>query len=112
MTRAEFSKRTKLQAFDRAKGQCEVCGAKLFTGNIEYDHRIPCAFGGEPTLENCMVCCRNCHGEKTHKSDVPAVAKSNRVRARHLGIRSSRQSFPTNRDGKWKKKMSGDVVRR
>jgi 5-methylcytosine-specific restriction endonuclease McrA len=83
--RQEFPKRIKLAAFDRAGGKCELCGAKLFAGNIEYHHSKECTFGGEPTLENCVCACRGCHRAVTNRQ-AKVVAKSNRVRAKHLGI--------------------------
>lgn len=83
--RREFSPKIRLAAFERAKGHCEKCTAKLYTGKFHYDHDLPDAFGGEPTLENCRVLCIACHSEKTTKADVPAIAKSNRTRLKHIG---------------------------
>lgn len=111
MTRAEFSKATKLAAWQACGGHCQTCTAKLFTGNIEYHHDQECTFGGKADLQNCVVLCRACHSEITRRQ-AKVIAKSNRVRARHLGIRSSRKSFLTNRDGPFKKRMSGEIVRR
>jgi 5-methylcytosine-specific restriction enzyme A len=109
--RTEFSAKTKLLAFHRANGHCERCTAKLFTGNVEYDHDKPDAFGGEATLENCVVLCRACHRVKTSTRDVPAIAKSNRVRKSNAGIRKPSR-FPGSRDSKFKKRMDGTVVLR
>lgn len=111
MTRAEFSKATRLAAWQACGGRCQSCTAKLFTGNIEYHHDTECTFGGNADLQNCVVLCRTCHSAIT-RSRAKVIAKSNRVRARHLGIQQSRQSFPTNRDGPFKKRMDGSVVRR
>ena len=111
--RQEFSKKTKLAAFARAKGHCEECGRKLITGDIEYDHVIPCTFGGTNSLSNCRVLCRSlCHKGKS-AADAPRIAKSNRVRAKHLGgATKSGRPFPGGRGSKWKRKMDGTVVRR
>lgn len=87
MTRREFPDKVKAEAFERAAGRCEKCTAKLFVGKIHYDHRIPDAMGGEPTLENCDVLCTPCHGAKTHRRDVPAIAKVKRIRRAHIGIK-------------------------
>ena len=54
-TRREFTSKIKLAAFERAKGQCERCTGKLYPGKFRYNHRIPDALGGEPTLDNCEV---------------------------------------------------------
>lgn len=111
--RQEFPKRVKLDAFQRANGRCEKCTAPLFPGRYRYDHIKPDAFGGEPTLENCQVICLNCDAPKTYGEDIPAIAKSNRVRNRHLGIRrtASRPLAGTKASG-WKRKMNGAIERR
>jgi len=110
MTRAEFSKRTKLKAFIAACGLCRGCGNILRTGNIEFHHDKECTYGGDAKLENCVVLCRTCHKAIT-KKQAPVIAKSNRIRAKHLGIKR-KSSFQTNKIGKWKKKISGEVVLR
>lgn len=85
MTRREFSRATKRQAFERANGRCEKCTAKLFPGKFAYDHILPDQFGGEPVLSNCQVLCDNCHGEKTFRHDIPAIRKSDRQRDKFSG---------------------------
>ncbi len=111
--RQEFPKRVKLQAWERANGKCEGCGALLRPGSFDYDHTLPDTMGGEPTLDNCKVLCRGCHDQKTFKSDIPIIAKSNRVLARHAGIkRQSSRPLPGGRKSPWRKKMNGEVVPR
>lgn len=90
--RREFSAKTKAEAFLRARGCCEQCdsGVKLRTGDIFYDHIIPDAIGGEPTLSNCQVLCRAHHSVKTTTEDVPRIAKAKRVARRHSGIKKPR----------------------
>lgn len=92
MTRAEFTKRTKAKAFNRSGGKCQSCGVKLAYGNIEFHHDRECTFGGDGNLGNCVVLCRNCHRDITNHR-VPVIAKSNRQRAAHIGLRSRRQGF-------------------
>lgn len=63
-------------------------------------------------LQNCIVLCRACHSTITRQR-AAVIAKSNRVRAKHLGLRrSERPSFATNKDGPFKKRMNGTVERR
>jgi 5-methylcytosine-specific restriction enzyme A len=90
--RREFSKQVRRDAFLRANGCCEGdgCGARLTIGKYAYDHRIPDGLGGEPTLENCQVLCASCHKIKTGQRDVPAIAKTKRIRDREIGIKKSR----------------------
>jgi 5-methylcytosine-specific restriction enzyme A len=113
MPRTEFSRKVRSAAYERANGHCEKCTAELRPGKYHYDHDLPDALGGEPTLENCRVLCTNCHGEKTAKVDVPTIAKSNRVRDRHRGAKKRQtRGFATNRDGPFKAKIGGGIQRR
>jgi 5-methylcytosine-specific restriction endonuclease McrA len=82
--RQEFSEKVKVAAFERARGRCERCTALLAGSNRpQYDHSTPDAVDGPPTLANCVVLCRNCHGRKTSEKDVPEIAKTKRIRAKH-----------------------------
>lgn len=111
--RDEFTKKVKRAAFERAEGKCEICGARLHVGKFAYDHVIPDAMGGSATLENCQVGCTACHGTKTAEQDVPTIAKSNRVRDRHAGIRPTpRNPMPGSKASKWKRRMDGTVIKR
>lgn len=103
--RKEFQKSVRLQAWERSGGHCESCGVKIRPGNgPHYDHRIPDIVGGEPTIENCQVLCRSCHGVKTATKDVPAIAKTKRIRNRHVNADDRRPGF------KGWRKFSGEVV--
>lgn len=106
--REEFSKPTKLQAFERANGHCEVCGNKIIT-RAEYDHRIPCALGGDNSLENCVCSCPKCHRTKTSDRDIPAISKAVRLNEKRAGARTKRSSLSHPR---LRKKMDGSVVER
>lgn len=107
MRTAEFSRKTKLAAWEDARGMCDVCGKKLFPGDIFYDHIIPEAISKDNSLGNCNVLCRAHHDEKTRKVDVPTIAKTTRVRANHIGA-----TKPKRPQSKWKRKMDGTVVLR
>lgn len=111
--RKEFPAKVKLAAFQRAQGRCEECTARLMVGAFHYDHRVPDALGGEPTLENCRVLCRACHGIKTAAQDVPGIAKAKRNEARHIGAKApSRTPLPFGRGSRFKRKISGEIVAR
>lgn len=109
--RKEFPAKVKVAAFERAKGHCEACGAYII-GRAEYDHSLPDALGGEPTLENCVCLCSKCHRQKTSTVDVPMIAKTKRVKAKAIGAKRSKTPLPGSRGSGWKKKMDGSVVRR
>ncbi len=66
--------------------------------------------GGGNHLDNCVVLCRSCHRGIT--SDRAAViAKSNRIRAKHIGIAKASR-FPCGRGSPFKKKIDGTVAPR
>lgn len=104
MSRKEFPAKVKIAAFERAKGRCENCGVLIRYG-AHYDHRIPDAIGGAPTLDNCQVLCRNCHGAKTAKEDVPTIAKAKRVRNKHINATDKRRGYFRG----WRR-MNGEIV--
>lgn len=110
--RQEFTRATKRDAFLRAGGHCERCSAKLFPGNVEYDHQLPCALGGDNSLSNCVVLCRTCHRTVKTPDDVRRIRKSDRQRDRGIGALTSRNPLPFGKRSPFKKRMDGSVVRR
>jgi hypothetical protein len=90
--RQEFSKPTKLAAFERAKGFCECCFLRI-VGTPEYDHVIPAAVGGSADISNCEVLCRKCHRRKTSEKDVPEISKSARIAEKQMGLRRTKRPF-------------------
>ncbi|WP_068305881.1 HNH endonuclease [Pararhodobacter sp. CCB-MM2] len=111
--RSEFPAKIRVAAFERAKGCCEQCGVSIRPGNgPEYDHRIPDALGGEPTLENCDVLCRSCHGAKTAKEDVPRIAKAKRVQRGHINARPKPvHRLPGSKGSGWRKPINAPAYR-
>lgn len=94
--RQEFHPKVMIAAWDRANGCCQLCGTgiKLRPGDIFYDHIIPDAMGGAPSLDNCQVLCRNHHDAKTFKEDVPRIAKTKRLKRRAAGIKKQGRKIP------------------
>lgn len=92
MSRREFSAKVKVAAFERANGCCEMCqtGKRLMAHDVRYDHIVADGIGGEPTLDNCMVLCRNHHDAKTFGSDVPRIAKTKRMKRKAAGVKKPR----------------------
>ena len=43
---------------------CIYCGAKLTYNNASSDHIIPISNGGNNTMVNIIVCCKNCNNER------------------------------------------------
>lgn len=94
--RREFSKATKIAGYERSGGQCEATwdGVRCPTrfGNDrtpQYDHIDPDAHSKDNSLSNLQVLCIPCHRHKTSTQDVPAVAKSRRIREKAMGIRAN-----------------------
>jgi 5-methylcytosine-specific restriction endonuclease McrA len=96
--RREFPQSVRKKAFARCcrNGQpyCEGCGCEINarSGTI-YEHVIPDGLGGEPTLENCKVHCRNCADVKTHTEDIPRMAKADAVLKASYGLRAKRKKI-------------------
>lgn len=117
--RKEFSKDVKRQAWARCmhKGRhyCEHCDAELDYSVVrpQYDHIIPDWMGGESTLDNCQVLCAPCHLLKTSRRDVPAIAKSKRIRDKLSGVHTRKgRPMPGTKASRLRKRMDGTVERR
>lgn len=96
--RVEFPLSVRKLAFARCcrngRPYCESCPTELRAGNIIYEHVVPAGLGGEPTLENCKVHCRNCADVKTFTEDNPRMQKADRVLKKNFGLRPKRRSIP------------------
>src|ERR1700733_10937001 len=111
--RREFSRKVKQIAFQRCKGRCEGCGNLLVTGDITYDHKIPWELSRDSSLANCQVLCTSlCDRAKT-PNDKSVIAKSNRVRNKHIGaVTRSRHPMPGGRRSPFNFKIGGGIVDR
>lgn len=112
MPRLEFSRTTKLAAYDRCGGTCEGCGCDLaLAKGVEYDHRIADNLRPDNSVENCQVLCIPCHKQKT-KADVKVIAKANSVRAGRLNAKPfPSRPLPGSRGSGLRKKFDGTVLR-
>lgn len=89
MSRREFSKQVKLQAWERSGGICECGCRQKILGTPEYDHRLEDYVGGKNDLENCMVMSKRCHRLKTSENR-PEIDKTRRIAEKRAGVRNSR----------------------
>ena len=112
--RITFSTSFRLNLFLKRKGLCSDCSLKIDAGKAwDIDHVLPLALGGTNEPKNLQILCKPCHRSKTTKADIPAIAKTKRLKARHLGARSpSTRPIPGSKRSPWKHKMDGSVVRR
>jgi 5-methylcytosine-specific restriction protein A len=90
---------------------CRSCGRDLGAENAECDHFVAIINGGENRESNLRTLCVFCHKKKT-KADSAKKFASYKRRKRHYGIKGKRSSFRTNKDQPFKKKISGEVVKR
>ena len=112
--RPTFSTSFRLSLFLKRKGICAACTQKIDAGKAwDIDHILPMALGGTNEPHNLQILCRSCHRAKTSHSDIPLIAKTKRLKARHLGACApSTRPVPGSRHSPWKRKMDGRVVRR
>lgn len=69
-----FPLKIQLQALERSKKKCELCGCNI-NKNEEYDHWIPYSYGGSSILENCVILCRYCNLKKKDKNEFNIILK-------------------------------------
>jgi len=114
MKRQAFSTTFRLSFFLDRKGACQTCNMTIQAGKPwDIDHILPLALGGTNEPNNLQILCRPCHSAKTTQSDIPRIAKTKRLKAKHLGARSSaHRPIPGSKSSPWKRKMDGSVVRR
>ena len=60
----QISEEEKISAYQKVSGCCEKCGKKFKDyKEAEYHHIELYSVGGESTIENIMVLCKNCHDD-------------------------------------------------
>jgi 5-methylcytosine-specific restriction protein A len=90
--RKKLTKLQRVRIFDENRGECHLCGLKIKVGEKwDADHIIPLWRGGEDGESYMAPAHIHCHADKS-AADAPVKAKTDRVRAKHLGIKK-RSSF-------------------
>ncbi|WP_081979428.1 HNH endonuclease [Pseudooceanicola atlanticus] len=100
--------------FAAANGICHICGQPI-DGTKEAwdaDHVIPLEISRDDSDDNLRPAHKRCHSRKTAESDMPAIAKAKRVKAKHEGAFKTRNPLPGSRGSALKKRIDGTVVRR
>lgn len=99
----EFDLATQRAAWERSGGFCEAmrpgedgklhrCSTPLKGRRKRFDHILPAALGGKPTLANCQIICLPCDDEKTPK-DVGRIRLADRQKDDDIGaVKPGKQS--------------------
>lgn len=85
--RRSFNARQREAIFTAAGGVCHICGGLIGLKAWEVEHVLPLALGGSNEPDNLRPAHVACHAEKTAKADVPAIARAERLRLKHMGAR-------------------------
>ena len=62
-----FDDNTKVEAYERQKGECAICHRHFEIGQMEADHITPWSKGGHTTPDNCQMLCMECNRRKSDK---------------------------------------------
>lgn len=104
--------RVKLRIWLRQDGRCADCERKLCVGERpQFDHVVALVNGGEHRESNLRMLCPWCHILKT-RADVTEKSRAAKRAKSHRGLRNKRSRWPYGRNSPWKKKISGELVRR
>lgn len=88
MKRKTLTKATRVRIFDAARGLCGLCGLPIKVGEPwQADHKKQLWAGGEDDEANLQPAHVACHAVKS-SADAPLKAKTDRVRANHLGVKT------------------------
>lgn len=90
--RLRLSARDRERCFDENGGICCLCGLPIDGGRqMEVHHVIELAAGGEDTPENRKPAHAKCHRRHTAKYSAPHIAKTRRIRQKHIGAKRKHQ---------------------
>ncbi len=85
--------RVMLRVFDRDNGICHRSKRRIRTGELwELDHIKAICNGGQNRESNLAPILKSKHKEKTAE-DVAEKSDTNRIRAKHLGLRRPKQKI-------------------
>jgi 5-methylcytosine-specific restriction endonuclease McrA len=66
---------SRMNVLTRDNWQCQYCGRKLPTNQLNYDHVIPRSQGGKTVWENIVTSCYDCNARKENKTPQQAKMK-------------------------------------
>ena len=117
----EFDLATQRAAWERSGGFCEAmkpgedgklhrCGMPLKGRRKRYDHILPAALGGKPTLANCQAICMPCDIEKTPK-DIGRIRLADRQKDSDIGAAKPGKQPVANRPKPDRVSVKADRIR-
>src|ERR1700675_1296832 len=104
--------RVRMRVFERFNGRCHKCTRSIRPGEPwTCEHLSALINAGQNREGNLGITCCNCLPLK-NAADVAEKSQIYRKKSKHLGLRKSSRPVPGSRNTPWKKKMSGEVVKR
>ena len=113
--RRRLTEKQQTQLFLEHGGICHICEQKIWAERgekWEVEHVLALAIYGRDDWENLRPAHVKCHKGKT-REDRKILAKSDRIRARHLGVPKipRGRAIPGSRASGIRKRMNGTVER-
>ena len=113
MRRRTLSTAERVRIFESANGNCHLCSQPIHVSEKwEADHVIPRAVTGRDDLGAFSPAHAKCHRVKSSEVDIPQIAKTKRIRAKHIGAHRTRNPMAGSKASGWQKRMDGTVIRR
>ena len=103
--------RVKLRIAAKHGFNCTKCTTIHIGDTLVCDHIIALINGGENRESNLQPLCFWCHAIKT-KADIAIKSKTYKKRLKHHGLHKSKHPLPYGRKSQWKKKLTGETVKR
>ena len=109
---AKIPPHVRLRVFERFNGICQITKRKIRAGDAwAVDHVVPLADGGAHSETNLVPVLEIAHRQKTSAENT-SRAKVRAIKAKHIGIRTTRNPMPGSRASRFKRRMDGTVEQR
>jgi 5-methylcytosine-specific restriction endonuclease McrA len=110
--RGHLTSRDRREIWERERGHCMICNAKLQVGRFIFEHVRALELGGTDTKDNIRLTCTGCAREKT-RDDHSRAAHAKRQKSSVLGLKPpSRNPLPGSKSSPWKRTFNNGWVRR
>lgn len=60
-----FDPHIKKAVYEQQGGVCKYCGNAYKIGDMHADHIMPWSLGGQTTIDNCQILCKDCNARKS-----------------------------------------------